>query len=250
MQSSCKTLALSCITQSYSCFASPDWCKTTNSTFVFCICAWLLQHSNPPGMHGTATVGLGCPESCGAPSLEVQGQVGWGPGQPELGVAALPTARGGTGWALRSLPTQPFCDSMTQTGLQHIDESELQWCKHCLTVSWAFASCGVCRELRRFSFLLLFFTVGAVTLCTMCCTVLSPDFFLSVLPFFRGFQSFHPAHRDSSARLKAPVSPEGSAQPQPPRSPGAVQAGPGRPPCPVPLGGAGPAVLGGRMLSG
>ena len=25
-----------------------------------------------------------CPESCGAPSLEVQGQVGWGPGQPEL----------------------------------------------------------------------------------------------------------------------------------------------------------------------
>ena len=27
-------------------------------------------------------------------------------------VTALPTAQDGTGWALRSLPTQPFCDSM------------------------------------------------------------------------------------------------------------------------------------------
>ena len=34
-----------------------------------------------------------CPESCGAPSLEVQGQVGWGPGQPEL-VGDSPAAWG------------------------------------------------------------------------------------------------------------------------------------------------------------
>ena len=36
---------------------------------------------------------LWCPIPGGAP-----GQAGWGPGQPQLVVAALPMAQGGTGW--------------------------------------------------------------------------------------------------------------------------------------------------------
>ena len=52
----------------------------------------------------------------GAPSLEVQGQVGWGPEQPELlGGSPSHVAVIGAGWALRSLLTQAvmyFCDSM------------------------------------------------------------------------------------------------------------------------------------------
>jgi len=43
-------------------------------------------------------------EAVGAPSLEVQGQVGWGPGQLRWEVAALPTEWGGTVWALSSPP--------------------------------------------------------------------------------------------------------------------------------------------------
>ena len=41
----------------------------------------------------------------GAPSLEAQGQVGWGLGQPEL-VGGNPGQGGGTGWALKCHPTQ------------------------------------------------------------------------------------------------------------------------------------------------
>ena len=41
---------------------------------------------------------LWCPIPGGA-----QGQVGWGPGQPELGGAALPMAEVGDGWAPRFL---------------------------------------------------------------------------------------------------------------------------------------------------
>ena len=48
-----------------------------------------------------------CPEKlwCSIPG-GAQGQVGWGPGQLSCWGAALPMARGGAGWALRSLPTQ------------------------------------------------------------------------------------------------------------------------------------------------
>ena len=46
----------------------------------------------------------------------VQGQVTWGPGQPDLvfdGQTAIPAhgRRAGTRWSLRSLPTHPCCDS-------------------------------------------------------------------------------------------------------------------------------------------
>ena len=41
----------------------------------------------------------------------VQGQVGWGPEQPELVGAALPMTEAGAGWAVRFFPTQSFCDS-------------------------------------------------------------------------------------------------------------------------------------------
>ena len=46
--------------------------------------------------------GCGCPVPGG-----VQGQVGWGPGQPDL-VGGSPACGGGVGtrWPLRSLPTQ------------------------------------------------------------------------------------------------------------------------------------------------
>jgi len=48
-----------------------------------------------------------CPEKLWCPIPGgTQGQVGWGPGQPELVGAALPTARVEAGWALRSIPTQ------------------------------------------------------------------------------------------------------------------------------------------------
>ena len=56
--------------------------------------------------------GCGCPMPGG-----VQGQVGWGPRQPDLVpdvVVGTPAqSRGvGTERSLRSFPTQPFCDSM------------------------------------------------------------------------------------------------------------------------------------------
>jgi len=48
-----------------------------------------------------------CPEKLWCPTPGVaQGQVGWGPGQPELVGAALPTAGLGAGWALRFFPIQ------------------------------------------------------------------------------------------------------------------------------------------------
>jgi len=47
-----------------------------------------------------------CPESCGCfIPVGAQGQVGWGPGQPELVGGSQPTGGVGTRWALRSLPT-------------------------------------------------------------------------------------------------------------------------------------------------
>jgi len=46
-----------------------------------------------------------CPEKLWCPIPEgAQGQVGWGPGQLSWWGAALPVV--GTGWSLRSLPTQ------------------------------------------------------------------------------------------------------------------------------------------------
>ena len=50
---------------------------------------------------------LSCPEKlwCPIPGA-TQGQVGWGLGQLNWWEAALPMARGGDGWALRSPPTQ------------------------------------------------------------------------------------------------------------------------------------------------
>jgi len=54
-----------------------------------------------------------CPESCGCPIPGgAQGQVGWCPGQPELVGGSQPMAGVKTRWALRSLLTQPLCDSM------------------------------------------------------------------------------------------------------------------------------------------
>ena len=44
--------------------------------------------------------------------VATQGQVGWDPGQPELVGGHQPMTGVGTGWALRFLPTQPFCDSV------------------------------------------------------------------------------------------------------------------------------------------
>jgi len=57
--------------------------------------------------------GCGCPMPGG-----VQGQVGWGPGQPDLVpdvVVGTPACswEGGIGQSLSSLPPQPFCDSVT-----------------------------------------------------------------------------------------------------------------------------------------
>jgi len=47
-----------------------------------------------------------CPEGCGCPIPGgAQGQVGWGPGQPELVGGSQPMAGVGAGWALRTLPT-------------------------------------------------------------------------------------------------------------------------------------------------
>ena len=40
---------------------------------------------------------------------------GWGPGQPVLLGSTQPTAGLGTGWAVSSLPTQPFYDSKTHS---------------------------------------------------------------------------------------------------------------------------------------
>ena len=58
-------------------------------------------------LRGRWGTGTGCPESCGCPIPGgAQGQVGWGPGQPELVGGSQPMAGVGTGWCLRSLPTQ------------------------------------------------------------------------------------------------------------------------------------------------
>jgi len=47
-----------------------------------------------------------CPEKLWCPIPGgTQGQFGWGPGQPELGVAALLMAEGWGGWALWFHPT-------------------------------------------------------------------------------------------------------------------------------------------------
>jgi len=52
-----------------------------------------------------------CPEKRGCPIPGGAQGNGWGPGQPEL-VGGNQTAAGlGTGWAVRSLPIQPCCDS-------------------------------------------------------------------------------------------------------------------------------------------
>ena len=59
--------------------------------------------------------GIAAQRSCGAPSLEAQGQVGWGPGQPEL-VGSSPSH--GMGLELGRLqgPVQPkpFCDRVAK----------------------------------------------------------------------------------------------------------------------------------------
>jgi len=50
---------------------------------------------------------MGCPES----PWGAEGQVGGGPGQPELVGGNQPMAGGWYWWPLRSPPTQAFCDS-------------------------------------------------------------------------------------------------------------------------------------------
>ena len=59
--------------------------------------------------------GPGCPEKLWCPIPGgAQGQVGWGPRQPELVGGSPAHGWGWGGWALRSLPTQTilcFCDS-------------------------------------------------------------------------------------------------------------------------------------------
>ena len=50
--------------------------------------------------------GTAAQRSCGCPIPGcAQGQVGWGPGQPELVVGNQPMAGIGAGWTLRFLPT-------------------------------------------------------------------------------------------------------------------------------------------------
>ena len=77
-------------------------------------------------MQSTCTMqtGLGLLNTMAEIPGGAQGQVGWGPGQLSCCVAALPTAQGGIGWALRSLPTQPFCDSMNPS--LRLSEDKLQ----------------------------------------------------------------------------------------------------------------------------
>lgn len=55
------------------------------------------------------------PESCGFPIPGGAQGYGWVPGQPELVGGTQPTAGVRAGRALRSLPTQPFSDSMKQS---------------------------------------------------------------------------------------------------------------------------------------
>jgi len=59
-------------------------------------------NSSLRGWRGT---GAGCTERLRIPG-HIQGQVGWGPGQPDPVGGYQPMAEVGAGWSLRSLSTQ------------------------------------------------------------------------------------------------------------------------------------------------
>lgn len=62
---------------------------------------------------GTAAESWGCSIHAGT-----QGRAGWGPGQPEMVWGQpCPWHGVGPGWAVRSPPTKPFCDSDDHRGI-------------------------------------------------------------------------------------------------------------------------------------
>lgn len=56
MQSSCKALLVSCLPQSYSCFALLNWCRAARAC-LFGVCTQLFQQGDSPDTH---TLGNAC----------------------------------------------------------------------------------------------------------------------------------------------------------------------------------------------